>query len=48
MPAKRSGAIAKKLKVYYYYAGKEAKAKKVVKKNAKKPGKKSGSKLRKQ
>jgi hypothetical protein len=41
MPAKPLSAGAKKHKAYYYYAGKETKAKKVAKKRAKKSPKKS-------
>jgi transcription initiation factor IIE alpha subunit len=48
MPARRSRTTATKQKAYYYYAGKEAKAKKVAKKKAKKPTKKLAQKPRKQ
>jgi hypothetical protein len=47
MPAKRPGTGVKKRKAYYYYAGKETKAKKVAKKTAKKPRKKATRKPRK-
>jgi len=50
MPVKRLSAGAKKGKAYYYYAGKETKAKKMAKKKAKKPlkSKKSSGKPRKE
>ncbi len=41
MPTKPLSATAKKHKAYYYYAGKETKAKSVAKKKAKKSPKKT-------
>jgi hypothetical protein len=35
MPAKKTSAKAKKRKAYYFYAGKETKAKKVIGKSSK-------------
>lgn len=44
MPAKSLSTKARKRKAYYYYAGKERKAKKVAKKLTKKTAKKSRKK----
>jgi len=41
MPAKPLSATAKKRKAYYYYAGKETKAKSVTRKKAKKSPRKT-------
>ncbi|HEX9429312.1 MAG TPA: hypothetical protein VF944_02950 [Candidatus Bathyarchaeia archaeon] len=45
MPVKRSDTAAKKRKAYYYYAGKETKAKEVAKKKGKEAREKIGAEI---